>query len=178
MDPRKFQKQPKVTQQPIVAYRAIQNFLIVTGQREACTETDASALLPQRDACELWTSLLAKGCSKAIFHQNLKILRFQKVRLPWGSNPGLSGSNPDKTLTKTLKTTNRQGLVRILRRGRIALRQCEFFFVLKPASSNLGLTSFKSSEVCHYTVLNGTLVIPWGTSFPVQANVGLKKSNQ
>ena len=31
------------------------------------------------------------------------------------------------------------------------------------------LNSFKFSEVCHYTVLNGTLVIPWVTSIPVQA---------
>ena len=44
-------------------------------------------------------------------------------------------------------------------------------YTVEDNTHNLLVNSFqvKSSEVCHYTVLNGTLVIPCVTSVPVQA---------
>ena len=46
---------------------------------------------------------------------------------------------------------------------------CKIDGPFKNPIGNLLFTSFKSSEVCHYSVLNRTLVIPWVTSVPVQA---------
>ena len=43
--------------------------------------------------------------------------------------------------------------------------------LFKNPFGNFQLNSFKSSEVCHYTVLNGTLVIPWVTSVPIQVEL-------